>query len=187
MKYFKKIIGKKVYLSPVDIDDCEQYAQWINDPEISINLDCFSQVFSLIKEREALEKLSKENSVFAIVENNSNKLIGNCGLHNIDFINRKAVLGIFIGDKNFWNRGFGTEAVNLLLDYGFNALNLNSVMLVVKEFNKRAIKCYEKCGFKTIGSRREASIVAGGKYDEIMMDILAGEFTENLSAKYINN
>ncbi len=187
MKYFKKAEGKRVFLSPINVEDCEQYTEWLNDPETAVFLDCFFQNISLLKERELLEKLARDQNVFAIVDKNSGKLIGNCGLHNVDFINRKAVLGIFIGDKDYRNRGFGAEAISLLLDFAFNALNLNSVMLVVKEFNKRGIKCYEKCGFKKIGIRREASIVAGKKYGEIMMDILAEEFSENRIEKYLKD
>lgn len=185
MKYFKKIAGKKVYLSPIDIEDCEQYTEWMNDPEITVNLDCLAGNYSVVKEREILEKLAKHEFVFAIVDINSDKLIGNCGLHNIDNVNRKASLGIFIGDKGHWDQGFGTEAVSLLLDYSFNILNMNSVMLVVKEFNKRGLKCYEKCGFKKIGIRREAAIIAGNKYGEVMMDILAVEFKENRFADFL--
>jgi RimJ/RimL family protein N-acetyltransferase len=81
-------------------------------------------------------------------------------------------VGIFIGNKQYWNKGFGQEALGLLTDYGFQSLNLNNIMLTVFSFNKRAIKCYEKAGFKQFGVRKESKIVNETKYDEIYMQIL---------------
>jgi RimJ/RimL family protein N-acetyltransferase len=86
------------------------------------------------------------------------------------------MLGIVIGEKSRWGQGYGQEAVKLLLDYGFSLLNLNSVMLGTFSFNQRALRCYEKVGFKMIGRRRDARIIAGEKHDMILMDILAEEF-----------
>ena len=121
--------------------------------------------------------MSKNRSqVFGITDNATDKLIGNCSLFDISHINRKAELGIFIGDKTYWNKGFGTEAIELIIDYGFNILNLHNIWLEVYSFNKRAIKSYEKAGFQIIGKRREAKIINGKKYDEIYMDILSSEF-----------
>ena len=177
MKYFKKLIGEKCYLSPINIDDASQYAEWLNDLEVSVYFKTLVQQITLEREREILTEMSKnQHQTFGIVETASDKLIGNCGLFDIDKINRNAEFGIFIGDKQYWNKGFGTEAAKLILDYGFNILNLHNIRLEVYDFNKRAIKSYEKAGFKIIGRRREAKIIGGKKYDEIYMDILASEF-----------
>jgi len=81
-----------------------------------------------------------------------------------------------IGEKDKWGEGYGGEAVTLLLDYGFNILNLNSVQLGVFAFNQRAIRCYERIGFKHIGTARESRILGGEKHGTILMDILASEF-----------
>jgi RimJ/RimL family protein N-acetyltransferase len=183
MKYFKKMVGERVYLSPIDPDDAEVYAKWINDLEVSIYLTSAPNVYSLSKEKEILEQISKEGYNFAIIDSEKVKVIGNCGLMNVDNVNRKAELGIFIGEKDYWGKGYGTEAIELLLDFSFNILNLNSIMLIVRAFNKRAIRCYEKCGFKLIGKRREAAIIGPQKYDEYYMDILAGEFMKNYTLK----
>lgn len=176
MRYFRKIVGERIYLSPVNPEDAEKYAEWINDLNVSIYLTSAPKVYSLQKEKEILEHISKEGYCFAIIDSEKDKLIGNIGLEDVDFIDRKAVLGIFIGDKEYWNKGYGTEAIGLLLDFSFNLLNLNSIMLIVHAFNKRAIRCYEKCGFKLIGKRREAYIIGPEKFDEYYMDILASEF-----------
>jgi len=176
MGYLKKIVGEKVYLSPINIEDAEKYTKWINDLEVSINLGNASEIYSLEKEKETLEKISKEGYNFAIIDLNKDELIGNCGLMHVNMKDRTAELGIFIGNKNYWSKGFGRESITLLLDYGFNLLNLNNIFLRVHYFNKRAVSCYKECGFKEIGRRREAYIVGNKKYDDIYMDILATEF-----------
>ncbi|MCK4312444.1 MAG: GNAT family N-acetyltransferase [Candidatus Cloacimonetes bacterium] len=177
MKYFKKLIGKKCYLSPLNLEDAKQYTKWINDLEVTKYLLLICQQITLEKEQEILADMSKKGvQIFGIIDLKSDKLIGNCSLFKINHLNRKADFGIFIGDKKFWNKGYGTEATKLILDYGFNILNLNNIMLEVFSFNKRAIKSYEKIGFNTIGKRRESRIIGGKKYDEIYMDILASEF-----------
>jgi RimJ/RimL family protein N-acetyltransferase len=176
MRYFKKLVGDNCYLSPINPEDAEIYTKWLNDLEVTINTTIVRQMISLPAEEEMLEELSKEGHNFAIVELEDDELIGNCGLMKIDQVNRTAELGIVIGNKDYWNQGFGQEALDLLLDYGFNILNLNNIMLRVFEFNKRAVSCYQSCGFKEIGRRREARIIGGEKHDVIYMDLLASEF-----------
>jgi RimJ/RimL family protein N-acetyltransferase len=73
----------------------------------------------------------------------------------------------------------------LTLDYGFNVLNLHNIFLKVYSFNSNAIKLYEKCGFKIIGSRREAKIISGKKFDIILMDILSAEYKSVFYSPYI--
>ena len=106
-----------------------------------------------------------------------------CGFLDIDNLNQTAEVGIFIGNKNYWDKGYGTEALNLLLDYGFNALNLYNVMLKVYSCNKRAIRSYEKAGFKQVGIRRKALHRNREKYDILFMDLLVDEFYEKNNAK----
>lgn len=177
MKYYKKLVGKKCYLSPINIDDAEKYLEWLTDLEVSLYFKVFSQSLTIEKEREILTEMSKkQDHVFGIIDLETDKLIGNCSLFDIDRINGKAEFGIFIGDKNFWSKGYGTEAGKLIVDYGFNILNLHNIFLEAYSFNKRAIKSYEKIGFKIIGRRREARIIGNKKFDEIYMDILSNEF-----------
>jgi RimJ/RimL family protein N-acetyltransferase len=98
-------------------------------------------------------------------------------LFNIDLVNRSAMLGIVIGEKAYWGKGYGQEALRLLLDYGFNLLNLHSIMLGVFAFNQRAIAAYRRVGFKEIGRRRQNRMIAGKWYDAVLMDMLDSEFT----------
>jgi RimJ/RimL family protein N-acetyltransferase len=115
--------------------------------------------------------------IFSIVRIDTDELIGRCLLFSVDRVNRSAMLGIVIGEKRCWNQGYGQEALILLLDYAFNLLNLNSVMLGVFAFNQRAVASYRKVGFQEIGRRRQARILGGKAYDAILMDILTEEFT----------
>jgi len=176
MRYFKKIVGERLYLSPVDSEDVEIYAEWMNDLETTINLTTAPKVISLDKEREVLAEMTKGGCNFAIVRDEDDALLGNCGLLGVDQLQRTAELGIFIGEKEERGKGYGTEALRLLLDYAFNLLNLHSIYLRVRSFNEPAVRSYEKVGFKIIGRRRECVLICGEYYDEIYMDILDHEF-----------
>jgi len=77
-------------------------------------------------------------------------LIGNTGFHRIDWLNRWAELGIVIGEKTYWNQGYGTEAVQAMVAIAFTLLNLNRVQLEVYDFNHRARRAYEKAGFRLV-------------------------------------
>jgi RimJ/RimL family protein N-acetyltransferase len=175
--YFKKLVGKKCYLSPIDENDAEKFTEWLNDLELTINMQIYNGVLNVENEREFLRNLSREQN-YSIIDLKTDELIGNCGFLDIDHLNQTAETGLFIGNKNYWNKGFGSEALTLLLDYGFKALNLNNIMLKVYSFNKRAIKSYEKVGFKTIGKRRNGLRRGKETSDIIFMDILEKEFYE---------
>lgn len=173
-----KIKGDKVSLAPVERGDAALWYRWLNDIEVALPLG--DEVYSTLTD-EAMagcaESMAKNGDpVFTIVENGAERAIGRCLLFNADRVNRSAMAGIFIGEKDCWNKGFGGEALELLLDYGFNLLNLNSVMLGAFAYNERAVACYRRIGFKEIGRRREARIIGERKYDVVMMDMLASEF-----------
>ena len=176
--YFKKMIGSKCFLSPIDENDAEKFTGWLNDLEMTQFLPkLYSSIINVQNEKGLLERISKEHN-YSIVDIKTNELIGNCGFHEMDQINQTSEVGIFIGNKEFWNKGYGTEALSLLLDYGFKALNLHNISLRVVSFNKRGIKCYEKIGFKIIGKKRESVSKGKEKFDMIYMDILYNEFYE---------
>ena len=87
-----------------------------------------------------------------------------------------AIWGILIGEKDCWNKGYGTETARLMLDYAFTALSLTNVLLTVYSYNTRGIRAYLRAGYKEIGRRRGARRFAGGVYDEVYMDCIASEF-----------
>lgn len=177
MKYFKKIEGERLYLSPMNIEDIDVYTKWMNDKEVTENLGIYSKVTSLMSEEKWFQK-NGNGYDFAIVLKENDELIGNISLKNYDGISGTATLGVFIGQKENRNKGYGKESIKLLLNYGFNTLNLNNVMLKVFSFNDRAISTYKKIGFKKIGNRRKAFYKDGKYYDIIYMDILKEEFND---------
>ena len=183
MKYFKKLIGDNIYLSPRHIEDIEKYTEWLNDFQVTDYTGRSANVLTLDGEKKYLEQHINDEASFAIIRIEDDQIIGSISLEQISHIHRGATLGIFIGDKSGRNKGYGTEAVRLILDYGFNYLNLNNINLHVMEFNDRAIACYKKCGFKEYGRRRKCYFLNGKYYDKIEMDILAEEF----NGDYIKN
>ena len=112
--------------------------------------------------------------------------MGYISLMKIHDVNRTAELGIFIGDEENLSRGYGSEAIMLLLDYAFNYVNLNNVMLKVFDYNKRAIKAYEKCGFKTFGVWKNSHYFEGEYVDEIFMNVLKEDFYKNPLVKKLH-
>ena len=177
--YFKKIEGKKVYLSPMCVEYAEKYVKWMNDFKVTDGLNGSKNLVTVESEREWIEKNNKDgNFQFAIVKQENDELIGNCGFNELDLTNQKGSIGIFIGEEENRNKGYGSEALELLISYGFEYLNLNNIMLSVYSFNENAIACYKKVGFKEIGRRREAYFKNNERYDDIYLDILRNEFYE---------
>lgn len=177
MNYFKKIVGERVYLSPITLEDTNIYVKWLNDLEITDRINQSYKVCNEMSEKAWIEKtLSNELSNFAIVNLEDDTLIGNCGINAVDHISRTATIGIFIGDKENRGKGYGTEALKLLIGFGFNYLNLRNIDLRVFDFNKNAIACYKKVGFKEYGRRHSAYFCNGKYHDVIYMEILSDDF-----------
>lgn len=183
MNYAKKLVGDKIYLAPIRTEDAEQYVEWLNDFSTTDYIGRSGSVVALEGETEYLKKMQSEEANFGIVRLADDKLIGTVALNRVDHLRRIASLGIFIGDKESREKGYGTEAVRLILDYGFSYLNLNNIELSCLACNERAYRCYQKCGFKEYGRRRQAAFTNGKYYDLIFMDILAEEWNES----YIRN
>jgi RimJ/RimL family protein N-acetyltransferase len=169
------------------VEDAAQWTKWLNDLEVTIPLGDEAYVpYSLERAQQDLGSvLAKQEHVFTIVDLATDTSIGRCLLFMVDYVNRSAMLGIVIGAKDHWNQGYGQDAVRLLLDHAFSLLNLNSVMLGTFAFNKRAIQCYKAVGFREIGRRRQARIIAGRAYDMVLMDILAQDFRSDTVSRFL--
>jgi RimJ/RimL family protein N-acetyltransferase len=174
---FPFLIGEKVYLRPVELEDVDRFVRWFNDPEVRATLST-SFPLSRLREREFVESLYKEHSdvVLAIVIREGDAHIGVAGLHGIKLPNRNATFGIAIGEKASWDKGYGTEATRLMLDYGFRTLNLHRVTLWVYDTNPRAIHVYQKLGFREEGRKRESEYRDGKYRDDVLMGILEREW-----------
>lgn len=174
--HYKKLTGKKCFLSPMTSDDTERYTSFFNDLEVTRGLTLSAANMTEDAERSWLSSPVSSNQDYSIVDIATDKVIGGVGLDSIDMLNRYAELGICIGDKDYWGKGYGTEAIKLILDYGFRRLNLHSVYLHVYSFNERAVHCYENVGFKMAGKLRAQCCRGENFYDRYVMDILSEEF-----------
>jgi RimJ/RimL family protein N-acetyltransferase len=183
MKYYKRIEGDRIYLSPRNTEDYEIFAKWLNDPQVIDYLGRSGKMITNEAEKEYLEHNINSEASFSIIDINNDKLLGSISIESIDHLNRRGTLGIFIGDKEYRDKGYGTEAIRLILEYGFKYLNLKNINLDLLSANERAYRCYQKCGFKEYGRRRSCYFINGKYYDKISMDILDEEF----EGDYIRN
>ena len=181
MAHYKRMVGEKVYLSPISTEDMDLFMKWVNDPEIGHTTTFHSRVISLTQEVEFVDSMAKGGNTFSIVTLDGDRVIGNCSFFRVDNINRSAEVGIMIGEKDLQGKGYGTDALRLLVKFGFENRNYNSIFLRVNAYNTRGIACYERVGFKKQGVHRQAIIRGNRKYDMIYMDILADEYLSSLS------
>jgi len=173
----KFIDGEQVYLRPVEAEDADIFCQWFNDPEFR-KLGGGELPTSKHEQKKEIERMHKgENAVWLVITlRDTNNPIGFVVLGKIDRVNRNAQFGIGIGDKTHWARGYGTEAAKLVVDYGFNTLNLHRIWLEVYDYNKRAIRSYEKVGFRAECTLRDGEYVDGKYHDLVVMSILENEW-----------
>jgi diamine N-acetyltransferase len=174
------IFGKRVRLRGVERNDLPSFQAWLNDPEVTEGLATYLPL-SMIDEEQWLDRIShiepdERPLAIELKEGRTWRLIGNSGFFNLEWANRCAEFGIFIGDKSLWNKGYGTEAVQLLLKHGFESLNLHRIYLRVYSTNPRARRSYEKAGFILEGTMRDA-VYRHGKYADIhIMSVLRSEW-----------
>ncbi|MFN4216538.1 MAG: GNAT family N-acetyltransferase [Brevinematales bacterium] len=179
--------GEKITLGPIKPEDAPLFTLYMNDLLTTITLGTTKQVWTEIAEKDLLQNMAQSGYNFAIRKKESKKLLGSCSFKNINWLHRRAEIGILIGDKSERHKGYGTEAVQLLVEYGFRVLGFVNIMLSVYEFNKDGIRCYEKAGFKKIGRRRKAIYLDGKYHDEIFMDIIPEEMTSNFLTRDLSH
>ena len=172
------IVGERIYLRPLDEEaDLDRCLRWINDPGVLVALGR-RQPMGRAAEREWLQGQYKSDRHMnlAIVIKDGDRHIGNCGFNEIDYVNRNAVFGILIGEKDVWGHGYGPEATQLILKHGFEELGLHRIGLDVYSHNARAIRVYEKAGFVREGTLRESYFRNGVYHDTIVMSVLESEW-----------
>ena len=172
MKYFKKLEGEHVYISPMNVEDAEIYTKWLNNAEITQYLSIHNGLVSIPGERTYIEEFCKQEFNMCIVKKENDELIGNIGLSELDYKDGTAELGIFIGEKENLGKGYGSEAIKLLTKYAFEELRLHSIYLRTYDINERAIRAYEKCGFKEFGRRHESIFMHGKYHDVVYMELI---------------
>lgn len=171
------IEGTRLYFRPLEVQDEPLLCKWINDPAVR-RYNAHRGPLNLLREREFIDGQGKnpQEYVFGVVAKNGDRLIGTVALRGVDSVNRSAVLGIAIGDTAWQNRGYGSEAIKLLLKYGFEELNLNRIGLHVFAENWRAIRTYQKAGFVQEGCARQAQYRNGHYQDEYHFAMLRSEW-----------
>lgn len=171
------LIGEKIYLRPLEREDAPTFLPWVNDQEVLATLLLYRPQ-NLQTELDFIERMYKSDTdiVLGIAVKGSDKLIGSTALHQIDWKNRHCMFGILIGDKSEWDKGYGTEATQLMTEYAFSVLNMNRVWLGVYEYNQRGIRAYEKAGFVQEGTLRQAHYHGGRFFDVIVMGLLRSEW-----------
>ncbi len=169
--------GKLVRLRAPERGDLPTFVRWFNDPEATRFLLRGPPMSLEEEERWYAGLLDRQDPVFCI-ETHEGKLIGNIGIMHIDWTDRRAEIGVMIGEKDYWSRGFGTDAITLLLKYMFEELNLERVGLFCEESNLRAQRCYLKCGFRIEGKFRHHRFKGGAFTDDIMMSVLRSDWEE---------
>jgi len=174
------IEGKQTRLRGAERSDLDYFVRWLNDPEVRAGLTLYLPI-SMAEEQRWFESMldrpwEEHPLVIEAQEGEGWTPIGNCGFHQIDWRSRTADVGIFIGEKSYWNRGLGTDVMAVLLRHGFENLNLNRVGLRVYEDNPRAIRVYEKAGFVHEGRLRQAMYNNGRYVDILLMSVLRSEW-----------
>lgn len=170
------IRGSKTRLRTLERDDLPHFVRWINDPETR-RFMVARYPLSLVEEEKWWEGfLERKNDHIFAIEAQDGTYIGNIGLHDLDWENRRAQLGIIIGEKAYWGKGYGSDAIRAMIGWAFNYLNLNRISLSVYAYNERAIRCYRKCGFQHEGTMRQARYTDGQYHDELVMGVLRDEF-----------
>lgn len=177
------LTGERLYLRPFEKGDLVPLLKWMNDREI-LNLIGQVKPWSQRDAGEFLKRIRKEKdrAWFAVVLKGSHRVIGQAGLLRMFLPWNNTDLTMEINEKDVWDRGYGSEAINLLLSWAFDTLGFHRVSIGVVGFNTRALHFYAKNGFKREGVLREGYYCNREYSDFVMMAILEGDFRERTRA-----
>lgn len=174
------IEGELINLRAREMGDLERNYRWINDGEVTRHLHMRYPISLAAEEAWMCEGCAKpiafNDNVFFAIETKDGAHIGNINFHEMSAEQRKARLGVMIGEKEYWSKGYGTDAMRTFLRFAFDEMNLHRIDLTVNAENPRAIACYRKCGFVGEVRMRQALYSRGRFGDQLVMGILRGEF-----------
>jgi RimJ/RimL family protein N-acetyltransferase len=166
--------GNRVTLRPIRRDDLEAMCRFNNDVEVELagggDPPMPQSLERLQAEFDADVAKGGRNGAGFVIEADGN-CIGQCALFHFDDVGRTCALGITIGDKAYWGRGYGREAITLLLDYAFRLRNMRKVWLTVNGPNERAIRAYRACGFVEEGRQVQQMFSNGDYIDLVYMGV----------------
>ena len=179
MPRLPRIRGRLVYLRAAERADLPLFLEWLNDDEVSRFLSQRAPLSLPAEERwfeRMLEAQGKDGYHFVICRLDDSRPIGTAGLFDLDLVNGKAGFGIAIGEKDHWGKGYGTDALNAICDFGFGELRLERIWLDVYASNERARRSYEKAGFTVEARMRRAHFTHGAHVDVLGMALLRDEW-----------
>jgi diamine N-acetyltransferase len=175
------IRGELVYLRASERSDLHDFVRWLNDDEVMRHLARYAPLSLADEERwfeRMLDAQGKTDYHFVLCLLADGRAIGTVALHGIDFVNGTAEFGIAIGEKDQWNKGYGTDALRATCDFGFGQLRLERIGLQVYADNARGRRAYEKGGFVLEGTLRRAHYARGEHHDVHVMSLLRDEWLE---------
>ncbi len=169
--------GDRVLLRPMKQEDIARQHEFNQDPEL-YGLDSTYPRVSPLESAQAFyeSRTRKDDNLAPFAIEADGKYIGYCGLSGLQDRHGRLELGIMIGDRDYWGRGYGREVIRLLLDYAFRYLGARRITLTTHEKNERAIRCYLACGFVEEGRPRKAAWIEGEYIDLVEMSILRDEW-----------
>ncbi len=177
--YVPMLQGERIWLRPIEERDLEAYRLACTDRDIA-SLAGFSHPMSETNLRRWFEQASVQHGsdafYFSICRLGEDAFLGTAVLWHMDQVNGSAEISMFIADKELWGHGYGTEALNALVDFAFGELPLERIWLKVYAHNPRAQKTYDKAGFVKEGVMRHARRHRGGFSDSILMSQLRDEW-----------
>lgn len=178
--------GERVSLALLEREHLKKRVEFLNDPEVQATLN-FDYPTSLAKTEAWFAKnvLASNRVDFAFVSTKTDKVIGFGGFINVEQKVRKAELYIFIGDKEYWGKGFGRDGYKLLVNYGFAEMGLDRIYLHQLAENTRAIKATEALGWQTEGLLRQDIWSHGELKDQYILSILRAEWKNNKDYKSV--
>jgi RimJ/RimL family protein N-acetyltransferase len=171
--------GERVYLRASERADIPSFVDWFNDADTTSFLSMRAPMSIAMEEgwfTRMVEQQGKDGYHFVICQLEDDRSIGAASLFAVDSVNGSAGIGISIGEKDLWGHGLGTDAMNALVDFGFGQLRLERMWLKVYDFNTRARRSYDKCGFTLEGTERRAIFKHGRYHDVHMMSLLRDEW-----------
>lgn len=177
--FYPFLAGQRIYLREVRPSDVnENYYRWMNDPEVTRFLESRFYPNSMEGLRQYVtSRLGDRDNVFlAIVLKEGDRHIGNIKLGPINWIHRCGDIGIIIGEKDCWGRGYASEAIQLMVDYGFRTLNLNKITAGCYDLNQGSAKAFQKVGFVMEGVRARQFYFDGKYLDDLLMGIFREDY-----------
>lgn len=171
------IEGKNINLRAREDEDAEAFHRWFNDPEMMRLLGNAFPAISMSQQRAVIDQIRGDASrrAYSIVLKDGT-LIGNCDIRAFNWTARSCEVGIAIGERECWGKGYGGEAVGLLLQIAFDGLNMHKVWLTCADYNERGLRAYRRIGFREDGRLRDDRWIDGQYHDTIVMSILEAEY-----------